>query len=152
MKTVLESCDNFEILFAKLAPFHEFLVEQSNLANELWTEGGMIWSFEYLHGSAHAVPRKLPTDSTQSTRPQPLSRYAPNWTTFIAAMSGCLEIPKERSEEFKTKAMQVITWFEALELGTVSMSFDVDVDSIDYKSVGIIGRHAIVHTAFWSID
>lgn len=148
----MKSSDDFELLFTKLKPFHEFLVDQSNMANELWTEGGMTWSFEYVHGGGHTVLRQLQNDITQSTRPQPLSRYIPMWTEFIAAMSGCLDIPKECNEELTAKAMQVITWFEALELDAVSMSFDADGISVDYKSVGIIGCHAIVHKAFWSID
>ena len=136
-----------DALIQHFRPLHEHLEDLANTADARYVEGGMIWSVRFDFGQAHSA--KLGGTYLRDAATHDLAQFVQPWAKLIASVHAFDADPT--SEQFE-RARNLIAIFEAAPVERRYMAFSEAGDSISYESVLLAGRHAICHSAFWSID
>ncbi len=136
-----------DVLIQHFHPLHDHLEDLANIADARYVEGGMIWSVHFDFGQAHSA--KLGDAYIRDAAPHDLARFVEPWAKLIASVHAFDEAPTSEQVDV---ARNVIAIFESAPVQKRFMAFSDTGDSISFESVVLAGRHAMCHSAFWSID
>ena len=160
-------------LIAHFTPFHETLTELSNSADILETEGGMTWSFEYIHGRSHTakIDNEYLHKRADFDNPTDIDAYTHSFAELIWLTIGNpnynyfeMDCEFETMEEYVSKRNKIISNYydqasEIISLYKTSSSDKCFISFsrkeglwIKFNSVVLQGRNGIIHSAFWSVD
>lgn len=148
-------------------PLHEMLTRLSAQSNAAWTQGGVVWSYEFQKRAASTLRADGDGSAWTNVRSQDahLREYSKSWAELIWRAQGDLgdliniaggpEWEDEESRliaERKDQAEWVIKFFETSGANRVRMSFRKDESSMAVDCFSTFGRDVLIHKVYWSID